>query len=296
MSQYEKGSSYQLLRVIEQDPKTLFNLVENGLASYSVRFDSSEQYSPNQQDKAESTIETFIREIAKEFSQADLKSIYNWWAPVKQTPNWDFISTCNINGSKGILLVEAKSHTEEMEEEGKPITVDLYNKDISEEARLLAKKTLNLDSNSAIVTEQELKRLIDVLADKSLSSDALMVSCKQKLSNHEKIGKAISEAKEVLLDHCNNIAISRDSHYQLSNRIAYTWKLASIGIPTILLYLGFTEDPAWKDQFKSDQMWNKTIQSYFSNVKAKGLLDKKHIVLANGVPAYFIADSIRAEQ
>ena len=33
--------------------------------------------------------------------------------------------------------------------------------------------------------------------------------------------------------------LSRDHHYQLSNRFAWSWKPASIGVPVVLLYLGF---------------------------------------------------------
>lgn len=42
--------------------------------------------------------------------------IKNWWlaVPKYRTPNWDFISTCKINGQKGILLIEAKAHRGEL--------------------------------------------------------------------------------------------------------------------------------------------------------------------------------------
>lgn len=38
------------------------------------------------------------------------------------------------------------------------------------------------------------------------------------------------------------MTISRDSHYQFANRLGFAWKLASIGVPTVLVYLGFTGD------------------------------------------------------
>lgn len=51
------------------------------------------------------------------------QGILNWWLAVPsnmaRTPNWDLISTCTINGTKGILLVEAKAHWKELESNGK---------------------------------------------------------------------------------------------------------------------------------------------------------------------------------
>ncbi|MCC8953135.1 hypothetical protein H8B02_06530 [Bradyrhizobium sp. Pear77] len=60
--------------------------------------------------------------------------------------------------------------------------------------------------------------------------------------NHERIAAAIAEANTNLRINSPDIRLSRDSNYQLSNRIAFAWKLASMGIPTALLYLGFIGD------------------------------------------------------
>ena len=119
----------------------------------------------------------------------------------------------------------------------------------------------------------------------------------EKLRHHDEIGNAISEARGALLHYCDNVSISRDNHYQLSNRIAYTWKLASMGIPTILLYLGFTNDPAWtsaQDHFESKQQWNDAIKSYFTEVGAENLLDKRRITLRNGTSMYFYTGALEA--
>ena len=55
------------------------------------------------------------------------------------------------------------------------------------------------------------------------------------LKNHEQIRGAISEANGAL----RGFRLSRDSHYQLSNRFAWAWKIASLGVPVVLVYLGF---------------------------------------------------------
>jgi hypothetical protein len=52
-----------------------------------------------------------------------------WWLAVpsikSMTPNWDIASTCRINGRKGLLLIEAKAHDQELinEEGGKKLKV-----------------------------------------------------------------------------------------------------------------------------------------------------------------------------
>ncbi len=52
----------------------------------------------------------------------------DWWLVDKRgtRPQWDIASTCKVNGSDGILLVEAKAHTKELNDElkGKPLTHD----------------------------------------------------------------------------------------------------------------------------------------------------------------------------
>ena len=62
--------------------------------------------------------------------------------------------------------------------------------------------------------------------------------------NHKRIGEAIGEAQQDLarLNCMPGIAISHERAYQLANRIAFAWKLATMGIPTVLIYLGFIDD------------------------------------------------------
>lgn len=54
--------------------------------------------------------------------QEHCETIQSWWlaAPTatSQTPNWDIASTCMIGGKKGILLIEAKAHDQELLREG----------------------------------------------------------------------------------------------------------------------------------------------------------------------------------
>lgn len=58
--------------------------------------------------------------------------------------------------------------------------------------------------------------------------------------SHTTIGAAIEMARKGL-EAATRLKwlISRDSHYQMSNRFAWSWKLAELGIPVVLVYLGF---------------------------------------------------------
>ena len=59
---------------------------------------------------------------------------------------------------------------------------------------------------------------------------------------------------------------------QLANRFACSWKLASLGIPIVLVYLGFlhADDMAKNGTlFRSGEDWTRTLKSI-----AQGVVDK----------------------
>ena len=146
------------------------------------------------------------------------RQLQTWWLAVPRganAPNWDIVSTCNIRGEPGLLLVEAKAHSNELDRGGK-----------------------------------------------SLGSDASPNSIK----NHERIDVAIAEAATQFQEATGKRwDISRDHHYQLSNRFAWSWKLASLGIPVVLLYLGFLNAHDMGDRgrvFRSEAEWRRTLKDH----------------------------------
>ena len=149
----------------------------------------------------------------------------NWWLAVSEndprTPNWDIASTCTVQGKKGLLLVEAKAHWNEL------------------------------------ARSSEGKRLGRPASDGTLA-------------NHEKIGQAIEEAAAGLqLASGSTWSISRDSHYQLSNRFAWSWKLASLGVPVVLVYLGFlyaTDIAKGGNLFHSEEHWERVVKGHCEGV------------------------------
>lgn len=143
-----------------------------------------------------------------------------WWLVVNgraTTPRWDIASTCifkDIRGGpkKGLLLIEAKAHGNELDSSGK-----------------------RCDSRT-------------------------------NLKNHARIEKAILEAASGLQSVTGRPwKLSRDDHYQLSNRFAWSWKLATLGIPVVLLYLGFLDAEDMADDgplFRSEREWEHVLKNH----------------------------------
>jgi hypothetical protein len=112
-------------------------------------------------------------------------------------------------------------------------------------------------------------------------------------ANHRQIGRAIVEASNALSS--QGICISCEHHYQLSNRIAMAWKLASLGIPSTLIFLGFTGDREIAregDYFADDNHWRHAFTEYLKGVLPIDLLEKDissgaapFRVLSRSVPA-----------
>ena len=162
--------------------------------------------------------------------------LINWWLAVRRganTPNWDLASTCMIEGRKGLLLVEAKAHSNELSTTGKP-------------------------------------------PPSSANSE----------KNHEKIGSAIMEANADLERLTGSVwRLSRDSHYQLSNRFAWSWKLASLQMPVVLVYLGFLnaydmfQDGAL---FGSESDWSQAVFSHACGVVDEAIWGRR--IDVNGTP------------
>jgi hypothetical protein len=109
---------------------------------------------------------------------------------------------------------------------------------------------------------------------KALAADA---SAKSR-ANHDRIGWAIEEACAGwrLLD--EGVSMTRDSHYQLANRLSFTWKLASLGFSVVLVYLGFTGDEGICDAgkpFVDDADWQTAFCEYASDTVPIDLFDRR---------------------
>lgn len=99
------------------------------------------------------------------------------------------------------------------------------------------------------------------------------------IENHERITTAIDEACCGWREIDDGVDISRDRNYQLANRLAVTWKLAQLGIPVVLLYLGFTGDTGIIDAgspFLDEADWQAAFDRYAGDVGAAKLFGGRH--------------------
>jgi hypothetical protein len=95
-------------------------------------------------------------------------------------------------------------------------------------------------------------------------------------ANHQKIGESIDLANRALNDISSGFKLSRDAYYQISNRVAWGWRLASLGVPVTSLYLGFVQDPYWpSDQFESSEDWLEAARKYLGNVVPVEILNRR---------------------
>lgn len=165
------------------------------------------------------------------------KALASWWLadanPASTTPNWDIAATCTIEGKKGLFLVEAKAHSDELK-----------------------------------------------------SNDR----CSGSKKNFERIGEAIHEANQSLNAAQPGWNLSHTSHYQLSNRFAWSWKLASYGIPTILVYLGFLRANEMRNSLDDEQTWKITLRDYARDIIPDSVWGSK--LLIDGVPIYPLIRSL----
>ena len=96
--------------------------------------------------------------------------------------------------------------------------------------------------------------------------------------NHERIGEAIEEAN-LGLQSITELSweLSRDSCYQMSNRFAWAWKLADLGMPVVLVYLGFLNAIEMSDQgdpFSDHADWVECVKKHAQDKVPEGAWDR----------------------
>jgi hypothetical protein len=100
----------------------------------------------------------------------------------------------------------------------------------------------------------------------------------ESIDNHRQIRDRISEARRSLDEKISGVNIQRDSHYQLANRVAFAWKLAQCGMPTVLLYLGFLGDTGIVDvgiPFRDNDHWQRVMGAYIHGVLPQSFLETR---------------------
>jgi len=191
-------------------------------------------------EDAEARLEIFGPEAFPEHAQTfrDLKS---WWlAKGGNTPNWDIALRANIEGTPGLVLVEAKANHPELDNGPKT------------PFRLSAEQVRRLSPAQQAAAEQRSRE------------------------NLVRIDSALAEATQALAATFPGIRLGRDEDYQLSNRVAFAWKIASQGIPVVLIYLGFTGDGAFGDrQLRDSNDWESAFRRHLATIGSPDFLERR---------------------
>jgi hypothetical protein len=112
-------------------------------------------------------------------------------------------------------------------------------------------------------------------------------STKGRAENHASIEAACREAAAALNAIQPGWALSVDKNYQLCNRLAWAWKLTSLGVPVALVYLGFLRAEEMRDQglpFENAAQWNRLVREHSKAVAPPTIWDSP--ILVHGVPLY----------
>ena len=118
-----RGSAKHLLDLLEsKDYCKTMNELLNGWASIDSKDTRQPSGNANNNERSELEIPAFCKGLNP--SLVDHGQVSQWWLPVSagsgtRGATWDLLSTCTIQGKRGLLLVEAKAHEDELSYAGK---------------------------------------------------------------------------------------------------------------------------------------------------------------------------------
>ena len=108
----------------------------------------------------------------------------------------------------------------------------------------------------------------------------------ERRASHAPIGTAIDTACEALSAATTKTwRISRDRNYQMSNRFAWAWKLASLGFPVVLIYLGYLRAQEMNDRgvpLADNADWKQLVENHSAELMPAGVWNERWTV--NGTP------------
>lgn len=112
--------------------------------------------------------------------------------------------------------------------------------------------------------------------------------------NHKRIGVCIAEAS-VGLSTATGLDwnLSRDHHYQMSNRFVWAFKLAEMGIPVVLVYLGFLNAGEMEDcgtPLASAEQWEACVLEHSASLFPAQVWGRRWDI--NGVPLFPLIRSV----
>jgi len=113
--------------------------------------------------------------------------------------------------------------------------------------------------------------------------------------NYQSICNALGEATTGWNRLQSGFALSAESHYQLSNRFAFAWKLATMKIPVVLVYLGFLDavEMSGKRLLDDHAQWRSSVIDRAKGVIPEEAWDRQFDI--DGTPLIVLIRSARVQ-
>jgi hypothetical protein len=113
--------------------------------------------------------------------------------------------------------------------------------------------------------------------------------------NHQRIVAAIAAAGDGLNRVMPGWRLSHDRHYQLCNRFAWAWKLALLGVPVILIFLGVLDAQEMASSrrriFSSLDDWRTVLLNHAAGIIPEAVWGRSLDI--NGTPLVSLIRSVR---
>lgn len=102
--------------------------------------------------------------------------------------------------------------------------------------------------------------------------------------NHARIGACVEDASLALTGETGLVwALSRDWNYQMANRFTWAWKLTEVGVPVVLVYLGFlgagemTNQESGKETraFETQEDWRREVLDHSQSIVPQEVWDRQ---------------------
>lgn len=219
-----RGSRPRCVLLTEGSREEIAGRLTRIVARPEVLVSPDDQWQPRgTSDVREAQLDKRLAGGAVLLSEPLRRQLKEWWLVADaRTPNWDIASTCTISGDAGLLLVEAKAHAREIQDQDK---------------------------------------------------------CHAKGANRRQIERALEQANAGLGRLTGGSwHLSTRRRYQLSNRFAWSWKLAALGVPVVLIYVGFLNAEEMRgdgELFRSGAEWEGNMLSYSSGTVDAACWSKK---------------------
>lgn len=214
-----KGSQKALLKLIDSNDflKTINELIKET----GAKITNEDVWKPKgMKNKSESRLNTFLRKFC---NKSDLgKSILDWWVVHNSvTPNWDFLSTCSIDGVKGLLLIETKAHKGELPKGGKDVK-DKHESRVNHKqvfkAIKLANDAINEQVEGVAISRDKYYQLSNRvahawwLADKGIPVVLLylgFLNCKDMDNGKNKLFKTDQDWQTSFIEHAKQVGVDK---------------------------------------------------------------------------------------